>query len=119
MLAFGVQTRWYVKIKDGKKTWELRLNSGPAAKLQVGSMVRLRDLDAKVLEVRYFASWLEALHSLPLSELLPGCRSVENGVRVYQAFPGYSAKIGRFGAVAFRFQLELKDQRAPATRDLV
>ena len=95
---------------DGRKTVEGRLDTGPASRIHVGSLVLFRSgtnvVVAHVTRVRRFATFHAMLDECGLFACLPTCRTLADGLAIYHGFPGYRKGITMYGAVAFDLRVE-------------
>jgi ASC-1-like (ASCH) protein len=105
-----IQNIWYDAIASGKKTWEGRLNDGCVSIITVGDHIDFisenrEPLKAAVVGVQHFTDFEKMLDGEGLRRLLPGVGSVEEGLEIYRAFPGYREGEREFGAVVFQLEL--------------
>ena len=105
-----IQNIWYDAIASGQKTWEGRLNNGNVSKITVGDNIEFESenrepLKATVVDVQHFTDFEKMLDGEGLRRLLPGVGSVEEGLEIYRAFPGYREGERELGAVVFELEL--------------
>ena len=96
-----LQASYEQMIRRGEKTVEGRLHKGLAAKVKVGDTLVLNATKCRVKGVYPYASFEEMLWDCGLENVLPGCPSIQEGVRVYHGFPGFRQGEGQHGVVAF------------------
>ena len=105
-----IQNIWYDAIASGEKTWEGRLTNSSVSNIAVGDNIELisenrEPLKAAVVGVQHFTDFEKMLDGEGLRRLLPGVGSVEEGLEIYRAFPGYREREREVGAVVFQLEL--------------
>ena len=105
-----IQNIWYDAIASGQKTWEGRLNDASVSNIAVGGCLEFESenrepLKAAVVGVQHFTDFEKMLEGEGLRRLLPGVGSVEEGLEIYRAFPGYREGERELGAVVFELEL--------------
>lgn len=99
MASFRLSKEWFYHVKNGTKIYEgRRWWDGDAVKkgtkhLKVGDIVMFRHNDdekesfeKKIKAIHLFSSFEEALNELPLSGVLPGIKTVQEGVEIYSRY---------------------------------
>ncbi|KAG9141715.1 hypothetical protein Leryth_022038 [Lithospermum erythrorhizon] len=82
-----VQEPYFTQLRDGQKTIEGRCAIGDYNKIDAGAIILFnKSLVLQVQEVRRHASFAEMLESESLMKVLPGIRTIEEGVQVYRNF---------------------------------
>lgn len=132
-LELTIQPRFLQHIRSGVKSWEGRLYNARYKTMRVGDKLKLVTSDANedggaasasmsmadtgagddaptaliviVEEVKFFATFRAMLTACGLQRCLPDVSSMNAGVQIYRAFPGYAAGVGERGVVAFRISV--------------
>ncbi|PRQ26261.1 putative PUA-like domain-containing protein [Rosa chinensis] len=93
-----VQEPFFTQIKDGLKTVEGRCNVGPYSRIGSGALILFNKcLIVEVKEVRSYGSFSDMLQAESLEKVLPGVKTIEEGVQVYRRF--YTEEIERSNGV--------------------
>nr|GMD90854.1 Zinc finger protein like [Ipomoea batatas] len=82
-----VQEPFFSHLRSGEKTIEGRCALGDYNKIEAGASILFNKcLVLQVQDVHHYASFREMLEAEPLSKVLPGIKSTEEGVQVYRNF---------------------------------
>ncbi|POO03579.1 ASCH domain containing protein [Trema orientale] len=82
-----VQEPFFTQLRDGIKTIEGRCAVGDYNRIGSGSLILFNKcLLLEVQEVRRYASFYEMLKAESLVKVLPGVKTIEEGVQVYRKF---------------------------------
>ncbi|KAL1211487.1 hypothetical protein V5N11_023500 [Cardamine amara subsp. amara] len=82
-----VQEPYFTQLKDGLKTVEGRCALGDYMRISSGAFILFNKcLLLEVQDVHHYTSFLEMLRVEGLAKVLPGIKSIEEGVRVYRNF---------------------------------
>ncbi|XP_021643354.2 uncharacterized protein LOC110637521 isoform X2 [Hevea brasiliensis] len=82
-----VQEPFFSLLKDGRKTIEGRCAGSNYSRIEPGALVLLnRTAVLEVKDVRRYASFSEMLETEDLSQVLPGVKTVQEGVKIYRKF---------------------------------
>ncbi|XP_010549767.2 PREDICTED: uncharacterized protein LOC104820845 [Tarenaya hassleriana] len=82
-----VQECYFTQLKDGLKTVEGRCAVGDYMRISSGAFILFNKcLVLEVQDVHHYASFAEMLEVEGLDKVLPGVKSIEEGVRVYRQF---------------------------------
>jgi ASC-1-like (ASCH) protein len=79
-------------MKNGKKTIEGRLNKTWRQKVEVGDHIIIKndneteEFETVVIGVRRYKTFQDLLEKEALGLVLPGTKSVEEGIRIYRQF---------------------------------
>jgi ASC-1-like (ASCH) protein len=92
---------WFKYVGTGQKTFEGRLNRGLPKYFKAGDTIRfyhetntdLQPLNVEVVKIHHFASFADSLSQLPLDQILPEIKSVEEGTAVYFKFASKESQI--------------------------
>ena len=100
---------WFSMIRDGRKPLTGRLFTPKYQALKPGDEVELicgeETFRTKVAALKKFDSIREYLHECTLAAALPGVEMIEEGVKIYSSFPGYTKEneeIWGFIAIYFK-----------------
>lgn len=82
-----VQEPFFTQIKDGFKTIEGRCAGGDYNRIGSGALILFNKcLVLEVKEVRSYGSFSDMLKAESLEKVLPGVKTIEEGVQVYRRF---------------------------------
>ncbi|XP_065866808.1 uncharacterized protein [Euphorbia lathyris] len=82
-----VQEPFFSLLKDGLKTVEGRCAGGKHSRIEPGDRVLLNKcMVVEVKDVHRYPSFLEMLEAESLPEVLPGVKTIEEGVKIYRQF---------------------------------
>ena len=91
MTTLSIDDPWFQLFADGIKTVEGRLNKGKFSALSAGSSISVLSnrgecLQAMVVEIRHYMSFREFLVGEGLEKTLPGIKTIEAGLEVYNKY---------------------------------
>lgn len=99
MTEMKLDSKYYRAILSGKKPYEIRLLDEKRKLLQVGGVITFRDsnnkensFQVKILELKTFQNFEEAISSVGIENVLPGVKSLEDGVKIYHKIANYKEK---------------------------
>ena len=110
MLHVSLQQQYFDAIKSGLKTVEGRLNSPKFQDLKPGmhisfSCINTNEIIVYTVEaIHVYANFADMLHNEGIDLMLPGITSIDEGVALYENFPGYRDDVKKFGALAIKFK---------------
>ncbi|KAJ6419060.1 hypothetical protein OIU84_029215 [Salix udensis] len=82
-----VQEPYFSLLKDGRKTIEGRCATGDYTRIEPGDLILVNKiLVLKVEDVHRYASFSKMLQAESLEKVLPGVKTVEEGVKIYRKF---------------------------------
>lgn len=82
-----VQEPYFSLLNDGRKTIEGRCAGGDYERIKSGALILLnKSVVFEVQDVRKYASFAEMLGVEILDEVLPGVKTIDEGVKVYRKF---------------------------------
>ncbi|KAF7805333.1 protein SHORT-ROOT-like [Senna tora] len=82
-----VQEPFFTQLKDGMKTIEGRCAAGNYKRIATGALLLFNKcLVLEVEDVHSYTSFSEMLEAESLQKVLPGVKTIEEGVRVYRKF---------------------------------
>ena len=94
-------------VKSGKKTIEGRINDNKRLSIKIGDFINFKKnkseetVMVQVLKITRHGDFEKALRSGKLKNMLPGFRTVKEGVEYYYKFPNYEKKSIELGVVNF------------------
>lgn len=121
-MEFSLSEPYFSQVKSGRKIYELRFNydiitaekTSPKASpksadvfvkpskfanFNIGDEALVSKstdesdfFGVKVLDRNNYSSFEEALSSVPLDEILPDAKSIEDGIRLYESIPKYKER---------------------------
>ncbi|AYV76992.1 MAG: ProFAR isomerase-like protein [Barrevirus sp.] len=104
----------FENIKESKKIYEIRILDEKRKRMKVSDTLifyhnsdkeKIEPIRTKIVEIKVFNSFVEALEGMDLSNILPGQTEMENCVRIYEEIPGYSELAKLLGVVRFKIIL--------------
>lgn len=105
-----LQQPWLDHITSGKKTVEGRLNKGVFKIINIGDTVKWfskrdgKSANTKITKKVIYPSFQEMLEGEGLLRVLPGIKSIEEGVSIYRKF--YSEEDEKqYGVIAFTISI--------------
>lgn len=108
ILRKNVQDPWFTHIKNGDKRVEGRLNKSWVATLQRMDRIIWNNSDQRVStivkDIKSYASFREMIEKEGIQNVLPGVKSIEEGVKVYRKFYSESDE-KKFGVVGIHLGL--------------
>ncbi|WCJ41289.1 RNA-binding ASCH domain protein [Euphorbia peplus] len=82
-----VQEPFFSLLKDGLKTVEGRCAGGKHSRIELGALVLLNKcVVLEVKDVHRYPSFMEMLEAESLLKVLPGVKTIEEGVKIYRQF---------------------------------
>ncbi|CAK7322658.1 unnamed protein product [Dovyalis caffra] len=82
-----VQEPYFSLLKDGRKTIEGRCATGDYIRIGPGDLILVnKSVVLKVEDVRRYSSFSKMLQAESLEQVLPGAKTVEEGVKIYRKF---------------------------------
>ncbi len=108
-LKLSVQEPYLSFIKSGKKTVEGRLAKEKYLKLQKDDLIKINDLEVKVVKVTKYPSFRTLILSEGIEKVIPNARNLEEAVDVYYKF--YSKDDEKlYGVVGISIKLDENQQ---------
>ncbi len=102
--SFPLKKQYLDLIKSGRKTVEGRIATTTFLSIHAGDSIEFFSNTDRVLckvsGVGRYPSFREMLSKVGTENCLPGTRSLEEGVRIYDSIPSYAEKSARFGVLA-------------------
>lgn len=104
---------WFSLVADGKKIIEGRPYRGKWAQMKSGDIIQIENSESKqkasfkvsVVRTTRYANFHEMLMRESLSQVLPGIKSVDKGVEVYNKIYTDQTEIAEKGVVAISISL--------------
>ena len=110
MLNLSLRQQYFDAIKLGLKTVEGRLNSPKFKDLKPGMNISFTSVNTNEIIVytveamNVYANFTDMLQSEGVDKMLPGITSIDEGVALYENFPGYRDDVKKSGALAIRIK---------------
>jgi ASC-1-like (ASCH) protein len=112
---FPLTKEMYELVESGEKTMEGRVSEPSNPKknyllMNIGDTIIFECLETKrrtktkVVYKKHYKNVEECLNEQGLEKMLPGVNSIEEGINLYNNFPGYKERIKRFGIYAISFE---------------
>lgn len=110
MLKLLVQQHYFDAIKSGQKTVEGRLNKPRYNDLVIGMQLQFEGLEKEVVTcvimgINRYPDFASMLAAEGVEAMLPGVASLQEGVKLYESFPGYKQDVQQVGALAIRIRV--------------
>ena len=101
----AIQYEYLQAIKSGNKTVEGRLGNATAQRIKENDIINFQCgaliEKCRVTKIRKYKTFAAMLEKEGLQNMLPGCDSIENGVKIYHRFRYYKRDEKELGAIAF------------------
>lgn len=109
MLKLSLQQQYFDAIKSGHKTVEGRLNKEKYQKLVVGENIQFESpsndkLICVIVGITTYSDFTAMLLAEGIQNMLPGVATVQEGVKIYESFPGYKQEVQKVGALALKIR---------------
>ncbi len=106
-----LQDPHYQNILDGKKIYEARVYDEKRRKIKVGDEYVFfhnddetkKSIHTIITDILTFDNFGEAIESVGIENILPG-ESLEDGVKLYESFPGYRENAKKYGVVVYKLE---------------
>ena len=111
MLNLSLQQKYFDAIKAGIKIAEGRPFSSKFKDLHPGDQISFTCVTTneiivcRVQAIHLYPSFYEMLQAQGLCNMLPGVATIEQGVAVYEGFPGYKEKAFAHGVLAIEIKI--------------
>lgn len=111
MLNVSLQRKYFDAIKIGKKTVEGRLNSQKFYGLKRGMKMSFTTVDTNevlwctIEAIIVYKDFADMLCGEGVDNMLPGVTNLDEGVAIYESFPGYAQEVKKVGALAIRVKV--------------
>jgi ASC-1-like (ASCH) protein len=115
MLNLRLKKIYFDLIKNGKKTVEGRINTAKYRNMRPGDKIQFSlDQDGKnsetlvciVEKITVYPDFFSMLCAEGIENMLPGITTIEDGVSLYENFPGYKSSVQENGALAIKIRVE-------------
>lgn len=107
-----VQERYFIDIKNGKKTVEGRINDGKFKFFKSGDTLKIINnkntnerVLCKIVDVVRYSNFKDMLTYEGVDKCLPGIRKISEGVNIYHGISDYEERAKKFGVLAIRLKL--------------
>ena len=101
---------YFDAIKDGKKIYETRVYDKKRQQIKLLDTIKFFERDTKrtftkqVIELAYFSNFEDAIKEVGIKKVLPNARSLKEGVKLYESFPGYKEGAKKLGVLRIKFK---------------
>lgn len=98
--------KYFQEVKYGLKTYEIRLFDDKRKTIKNDDEIvftnstNQENIKMKVLDIKIFLDFREAIDNTPLESVLPGIKNNEEAIEIYHNIPGYLEKVN-LGVVRF------------------
>ncbi len=103
-LELDVQEPYLSLIRNGKKVVEGRLGKSKYMELVAGDLIKINDLELRILEVNKYPSFREMLIMEGVKNVIPDAKDLDSAVNVYYRFYRKEDE-SEFGVAAICFEL--------------
>ena len=110
LMNLSLQEKYFNAVVLGLKTVEGRLNSPKFQDLCIGMLMSFTSVASdevvvcEITGIHRYANFKEMLLEQGVENMLPGITCIEQGIAVYESFPGYKEKSVQIGVVAIKIQ---------------
>ena len=115
-MEMELQSIYFNQIKDKKKLYETRIYDKKRQTIKLLDIITFTNKEtkktfkAKIVELSHFKTFGEALSSVGIKKVLPSARSLEDGIKTYEAFPhkefkNYKIAAKKYGVLRMKFEL--------------
>jgi len=112
-IIMSLNSPWLEHVASGRKIYEGRRRTEKINEIRPGNIISFlpvtsspndKSIDCKVIAIHSFDTFRDALETLPIDRVLPGVRSVDEGVSIYARFVSIPTQI-RDGVVMIQLEL--------------
>lgn len=99
----------YKNIKSGNKKFEIRVFDIKRQKLKLLDKIEFinkklgNKIQMTIIELKWFNNFKSALEDTPIEYVLPGIKSLNEGVNLYESFPNYKENADKYGVIKIGF----------------
>ena len=111
-----LQEPHFTNVLIGKKIYETRVNDPKRQKMNIGDNITIRNIndEKKTYQIvitgkKIYKTFRDAIEDSGIKKVLPNTNSTNNGVKLYESFPGYIKGAKEYGVV--RFTLVVNNDR--------
>lgn len=114
-MSMNLDTIYFDLIKQRKKLYETRVYDEKRQKIKLKDIIEFKDrgsgrtFKAMITELSYFDNFKAAIEDCGVKKVMPNARSIENAVKLYEAFPHSTGtfKTGakKYGVLRMKFKL--------------
>ena len=115
MIPMKLDSIYYELIKNKQKLYETRVFDPKRQKMKLLDVIEFtnretgKKMNAKIVELSHFKTFELAIRDCGLKKVMPNARSVEDAVKLYEAFPHdegtYKKGAQKYGVLRIKFEL--------------
>lgn len=115
MIPMKLDSIYYELIKNKQKLFETRVFDPKRQKMKLLDVIEFTNRDtkqkmtAKIVELAHFKNFNDAIRDCGLKKVMPNTRSVDDAVKLYEAFPhdegSYKKGAQKYGVLRIKFEL--------------
>ena len=115
MIPMKLDSIYYDLIKNKQKLYETRVFDPKRQKMKLLDVIEFtnretgKKMNAKIVELSHFKTFELAIRDCGLKKVMPNARSVEDAVKLYEAFPHdegtYKKGALKYGVLRIKFEL--------------
>jgi len=115
MIPMKLDSIYYELIKNKQKLYETRVFDPKRQKMKLLDVIEFtnretgKKMNAKIVELSHFKTFELAIRDCGLKKVMPNARSVEDAVKLYEAFPHdegtYKKGALKYGVLRIKFEL--------------
>lgn len=100
---------YFNAIKNGVKIYETRVFDEKRQKLKLLDDIKFiergtnKSFVKKISELSYYTNFEDAIKDVGIRKVLPNVRSLQDGVKLYESFPGYKDGAKKNGVLRIKF----------------
>jgi ASC-1-like (ASCH) protein len=99
-------------IKSGQKKVEVRINSGQFKNVKIGDTIkffnRTDEVTCEVTSTEVFKDFRTLLEKAGVENVIPGCKSIDEGNRLINSIPTFQERCKRNGCIALGIKVTSK-----------
>ena len=111
-----LESIYFNQIKEKKKIYETRIYDKKRQAIRLLDTVTFIDNEtkntfkAKIIELSHFKTFKEAISNVGIKKVLPSCKSLIEGIKIYESFPhkefgNYKDAAKKYGVLRIKFEL--------------
>ena len=115
MIPMKLDSIYYQLIQKKQKLYETRVFDSKRQKLKLLDVIEFTNrgtsqkMKARIVELAHFKNFEQAIRDCGLKKVMPNARSVEDAVKLYEAFPHdegtYKKGAQKYGVLRIKFDL--------------
>ena len=111
-IKINLYKKYLEQIKTGQKTVEGRVNTNKYRNIQSNDTIIFFEKDSpttkavcKIIKINHYKNFKDMLINEGIENMLPGIKSLDEAINIYNNLPGYKEKVKEYGAIAIQLKL--------------